>query len=60
MQLRLNRLENVINYLIIRKMGIVCKLSSNCTVKIVPWYISNFRLPFEDLGAVKCFQLYKS
>lgn len=36
-------------------MDTVYKLSSNCTVKIVHCFHINLRLPFEDLGTVKCF-----
>lgn len=59
MQLRLNRLEHTINYLIIRKISIVCKLSSDHIVKIVHCWLIDLRLLFEDLGSVKCFQLEK-
>lgn len=55
-----NRFENIINYLIIKKMDIVCKLSSDCIVKIVHWCLIILRLPIEDLGAVMfSVQLYK-
>lgn len=38
-------------------MDIVCKLSSNCTVKIVHQFLINLRLPFEVF--VKCFSYIK-
>lgn len=41
-------------------MDIVCKLSSDCIVKIVHWCLIILRLPIEDLGAVMfSVQLYK-